>query len=187
MSIAQQNAPATKKQLWALFCGTGLNTTKCVINVSQASNLIDLMKNGSDIESDLRSFGATGKVKIKEDWAGLFKIADKAGKEAANKCIPTPMVVQQRSNPFDDNSPVIMQEVVPDGLCGFAGVNFKGNTSFGKWAKKEGLANKGYPTGLQFYVRDYNQSVELKSAYAYAFANVLNSNGVEASAWSRLD
>ena len=190
MSISKLNAPATKKQLWALFCGTGLNTTKCVMNVSQASNLIDTMKNGFDIESDLRSFGATGKVKIKEDWAGLLKIADKAGKEAANKCIPTPMIVTQRANPFDDNSPVVTQEVVPSGPCGFSWINIKpGNHPFSNWLKKNNLARKdSYAGGVTIWVSDYGQSMQLKESYAAAFANTLKQNGIEkAYMGSRMD
>jgi hypothetical protein len=187
MNLATQNAPATKKQLWALFCGTGLNTTNCTISVRQASNLIDNMKNGIDIESDLRSFGATGTVKKKEDWATLFAKADKAGKEAAGKCIPTPMVVTERSNPLDDNSKIEKSWLVPQGMCGFASIRFKGNTSFGKWAAKNNLAKKSHDGGLYIWVHDYNQSVELKSAYAYAFARVLNDAGIKAFAESRLD
>ena len=72
MNLTNSNSPSTKKQLWALFIGTGLNTTNCVMTVRQASNLIDNMKNGCDIETDLRSFGATGQVKKKVDWQDLY-------------------------------------------------------------------------------------------------------------------
>lgn len=191
MNLTNSNAPATKKQLFALFCGTGLNTTNCTMTVRQASNLIDNMKNDCDIESDLRSFGATGRVKSpKKDWKNLYESAHKAGLEAAQKHIPTPMVVQQKSNPLDDNSPVIMQEVVMAGPCGFAWVNIKpGNHAFCNWLKKNNLARKdSYLGGVSIWVHEFNQSIELKEKYAAAFVNVLHQNGIEkAYMGSRLD
>ena len=139
-------------------------------------------------ESDLRSFGATGKVKIKEDWAGLFKIADKAGKEAANKCIPTPMIVTQRDNPLDDNSQIVQQDYISGGVCGFAEVVVKpGNSPFANFLKKNKIGQKRYNGGVGFYVHDYGQSMELKSAYASAFASVLSTNGITAHSESRMD
>ena len=76
---------------------------------------------------------------------------------------------------------------VPDGPCGFAYVVLrKSNTSFAIWAKKRGLFSKGY-SGTQLWVSDFNQSVTLKSAYAQAYARVLNQNGIECYSGSRLD
>lgn len=190
MNLANQNAPATKKQLWALFCGTGLRTNGCSMSVRQASNLIDNMKNGIDIESDLRSFGATGQVKKKVDWKELYEKADKAGREAANNCVPTPMIVSQRVNPLDDNSRVEKEYFVPQGVCGFAWVNIKpGNHPFSNWLKKNNLARKdSYYGGVTIWVGDYGQSMELKEAYAGAFARTLRENGIEKSYMgSRMD
>ena len=188
MNLTNSNAPATKKQLFALFCGTGLNTTNCVMTVRQASNLIDNMKNGFDIESDLRSFGAIGKTKeAKVDFQTIYNMADKAGKEAAEKCIPTPMVVTEHSNPLDDNSNVVKQHFVPDGICGFSSIKFAGNTSWAKWVIKNNLAKKSYNKGYYIPVFDYNQSMELKSAYSNAFVKVLNQNGIKAYSESRID
>lgn len=187
MNLTNSNSPATKKQLWALFVGTGLNTTNCVMTVRQASNLIDNMKNGCDIETDLRSFGATGQVKKKIDYQDLYNKAVQAGKQAVEKCIPTPMVVQQRSNPLDDNSAIEQSWVVMDGPCGFASIRFKGNTAFAKWAVKNGIANKSCQGGCYIWVHEYNQSYEKKTTYAAAFSNVLNENGIKAFSESRLD
>lgn len=187
MNLTRENSPATKKQLWALFTMSGLNTTNCVMSVRQASNLIDNMKNGCDIETDLRSFGATGQVKKKMDWQDLYNKADKAGKEAVAKCVPTPMVVTSRSNPLDDNSKVEQSWVVMDGPCGFASIRFKGNTSFAKWAVKNNIAKKSSQGGCYIWVSDYNQSYEKKAVYATCFSKVLAENGVESFPESRLD
>lgn len=76
---------------------------------------------------------------------------------------------------------------VPEGPCGFAYVTLrKSNTSFAIWAKKKGIFQKGY-SGTQLWVSDFNQSVTLKSAYAQAYARVLNENGIECYSGSRLD
>jgi hypothetical protein len=76
----------------------------------------------------------------------------------------------------------------PEGLCGFAWVTIKGTSAFAKWAKKQGLARPGYPTGLVFWVSEFGQSVARKEAFAKAFAAVLRSQGIEgAYADSRLD
>lgn len=46
--------PATKKQLWALHCITGLNTKDLEITRIQASDLISRSKNGEDITNELK-------------------------------------------------------------------------------------------------------------------------------------
>ncbi len=77
---------------------------------------------------------------------------------------------------------------VADGVCGFAWIWFKGNTKFGRWAKKNGLAKSWYPTGLAIWVSEFGQSYERKMAYAREFAKVLNEYGIkDAYASGRLD
>lgn len=119
----------------------------------------------------------------------LYTFADRKGKEAAEVCSPTPMAVGQAkslfSNEIDRSKPVY---IVEDGPCGFAWVWFKGNTAWGRWAKKQGHAKNHYPKGLYIWVSGYNQSIQRKEAYAQAFAKVLRENGVtDAYADSRLD
>lgn len=117
----------------------------------------------------------------------IFNKAHKAGMEAANAVQVTPMIVVEHESPVDDNSPIKQAWKVESGVCGFAWVVIKGNTKFGRWASKKGLAGKGYPTGLNIWVRDFGQSYTRKNAYAQAFANVLQDNGITAYAQSRLD
>jgi len=73
------------------------------------------------------------------------------------------------------------------GSCGFGWVRIKGNTAFGRWAKKSGLASRAYPNGLSFWVSDFNQCEASKYMYASAFAGILNKHGIQASACSRAD
>jgi hypothetical protein len=104
--------------------------------------------------------------------------AYKAGIEAGKNARPIPMYVIDQGIPIDR---------IDDGACGFAWIAFPGNTSFGKWAKKQGLARSHYPSGLCVWVSQFGQSVDRKSAFAGAYAKVLKDNGIEAYAGSRLD
>lgn len=124
----------------------------------------------------------------KTDFAALYAEADSAGKAAAEAAVPVPIVVGEETSPFsgqvDYSKPTYL---VSEGLCGFAWVTFKGNTAWGRWAKKTGVARPAYGGGLQVWVSGYGQSVTRKEAYAAAFAQVLCDNGVTAYAGSRLD
>ena len=104
--------------------------------------------------------------------------AYKAGIEAGKNARPIPMYVIDQGIPIDR---------IDDGACGFAWVAFPGNTSFGKWAKKQGLARSHYPAGLCVWVTEFGQSVDRKEAFAGAYAKVLKDNGIDAYASSRLD
>ena len=104
--------------------------------------------------------------------------AYKAGIEAGKNARPIPMYVIDQGIPIDR---------IDDGACGFAWIAFPGNTSFGKWAKKQGLARSHYPSGLCVWVSEFGQSVDRKAAFAGAYAKVLKDNGIEAYAGSRLD
>lgn len=124
------------------------------------------------------------------DFAKIYSDAYQAGLDALSVAKPTPIVVGTPVSIFAPNSPLDRSKPVyyePEGVCGFAWVSFKGTTPFGRWAKKAGVASKGYPSGLQVWVSEGGQSVERKEAFARAFAKVLQSNGIDAYADSRLD
>lgn len=127
-------------------------------------------------------------TKTTTDYAALYAAADAAGKQAADAAVPTPIVVGEETSPFsgtlDYSKPTYF---VSEGLCGFAWVSFKGNTGFGRWAKKTGKAKPAYGGGLQVWISGYGQSITRKEAYAQAFAAVLREAGVTAYAGSRLD
>ena len=113
------------------------------------------------------------------NFAALAGIAHQAGIEAGRNCRPIPMVVSTASG--------IAVECVDDGACGFAWIEFAGNTAFGRWAKKAGIARSHYPSGLCVWVSEFGQSVDRKSAYAGAYAQILRNAGIDAHANSRLD
>ena len=118
----------------------------------------------------------------------LFQAAHNAGNVAVQAATIAPMIVQQRANPLNDNSEVQRQWLVNDGVCGFASVIVKpANCKFAKYLQAQGLGRKHYYGGLSMSVRDFNQSLQKKEAYAYAFAKVLEQNGVKAYVESRMD
>ena len=182
---------ATPKQLFALFCGTKVNTKGLEISKETASTLIQRMKNGDveNVRDVLISYGGTvkGEVKKEENFQKIYDEAHNAGMEAVKNLVVKPMVVQEHKNPLNDNSEVVQSYFVADGICGFASVRFKGNTSFARWAKKNKLCKKSYNSGCYIWISYFNQSYQKKSAYASAFAKVLNENGISAYAESRLD
>lgn len=111
------------------------------------------------------------------EFKALWEKAEAAGMVAAKAVVPVPMNVTDGTQVWH----------VPDGVCGFAWVKFPGNTPFGRWAKKAGKASKSYTGGLMYWVTVGGQAMQLKEAYADAFAKVLNEGGVKAYADSRMD
>jgi hypothetical protein len=122
-------------------------------------------------------------------WRELYTKADEAGQEAAKALIPTPMVVEEHADQFDDTTPVVASHVVSAGPCGFAWIELRpGNSSFALWLKAQGLARKGNTGGVNIRVHGYGQSLQLKKAYADAFVKVLWADGFSrARSCSRLD
>lgn len=187
---------ATSRQLWFLFTRTGgcLELRTMGLSKEKASSLISALMEGhstpEQVRQELRQLGAIQKkdAPLKRDWAEVWQRADIAGQEAAKACTPTPMVVGSPTTPLgndiDYSKPTYS---VNEGVCGFAWVRFKGNTSFGRWAKKTGRARSAYGGGLQYWVSQFGQSLERKAAYARAFAKVLNEEEITAYAESRMD
>ena len=129
----------------------------------------------------LREKIAAEKAERVNRYAKYQEIIDKAykaGIEAGKNARPIPMYVIDQGIPIDR---------IDDGACGFAWIAFPGNTSFGKWAKKQGLARSHYPSGLCVWVSEFGQSVDRKDAFAGAYARVLKDSGIDAYAGSRLD
>ena len=74
--------------------------------------------------------------------------------------------------------------------CGFAWVTIKPATSkFARALKAAGVAKTAYGGGLQVWNPggSYTQSMDIKEEGAYAYAKVLQENGISAYAGSRAD
>jgi len=118
----------------------------------------------------------------------IYAQANDKGNAAVEMTTVQPMVVQQRENPLNDDSRLVREYFVSDGVCGFASVTVKpANSKFAKFLIANGLGRKGYGGGVCMSIRQFNQSLQKKEAYAYAFASVLNENGIKAYVESRMD
>jgi hypothetical protein len=177
------NAPATKRQTWALFCITKEDYRNKGLTKAEASDLIKKLGNKKHAKNTSK----------KNSYVEIYEKALAAGAAALKACTPNPMVVQQHANMLDDNSPVVQEWYVADGACGFAWVNVK--------CKGEGLKfvnamkkhdpdrwrKDHYYKGYTFWVREGIQSIQKKEAFADAFTKVLREVGIRAYSMSRLD
>lgn len=128
-------------------------------------------------------------MSIKE-MKNLYDKAHTAGMKALHSAVPTPMVVGEETFPFSGEIDLTKRLYhLPEGPCGFAWINIKpGNSRFARFLKENELARPdSYYGGVTVWVRYGDQSIELKEAYAGAFAKVLQEAGVRAYAQSRLD
>jgi hypothetical protein len=173
--------PATKKQLWALFCITKKDYRDSGLTIDQASELIAELngKKGSSENHEVK----------KDNWQELWDRAYAAGIAAAEATNPTPMVVSQHANPLDDSSPVTRQYFVPQGACGFAWIIIRpGNSKFANWIKKNHLGRPdSYYGGVNIWIGEHSQSHAKKYAHACAMAKVFNDAGIKATPYERLD
>ena len=96
-------------------------------------------------------------------WDKALKAAQQAAVDADNK------LGDENSRGFD---------------CGFAWITMPGNIPFGRWAKKQGIASKGYPTGLQIWYSKVHslptQSISVHEAAVRAARDVL-AHGLQTS------
>lgn len=178
METTIDNRPCTPKQTWALFCGTKLDCRGLNLSITEASSLISRMKAGEDIRQELINAGArdNGKSKPTVNFQAIYDEAHAAGMEAGNNHNPRPMIVSGYEN-----------EPIMDGMCGFAWINFAGNTAWARWCTKNKFCRNDYPSGKAISVPYFNQSWERKYAYARAFAKILEKHGIKAYARERLD
>lgn len=132
--------------------------------------------------NSLREKIAFEKKERLERYEGFRELVDKAiaaGLQAGKDSRPVPMYIIDKGIPIDR---------IDDGACGFAWITVRpANSSFAIWAKKQGLMRSAYDGGVQYWVSEFGQSVDRKTAFAGAFAEVLRAAGIKAYAGSRLD
>lgn len=111
-------------------------------------------------------------------FSKLWNDAYQAGVDAVAKANVQPMVVSGYGKSW----------YVADGVCGFAWVTVKpGNCAFANWGKKKGLFSAAYGGGVQYWVGEFDQSMQKKEAFAGAVASYLRDNGIKAYSGSRMD
>ena len=119
-------------------------------------------------------------------FSKITAAAHEAGMAAGLAARPTPMHLVE-ADIWGCPKPGAEVHCEMEGPCGFAWVWIAGNTTFGRWAKKQGLARPSYPKGLQISCHEFNQSMERKEAYALAYARVLQEYGIKCFSASRMD
>lgn len=124
-----------------------------------------------------------------KSFAEIYAEAEAAGLAAGEAVNPTPMVVGLATSLFGNEIVPGTEEVVPEGVCGFAWIVVKdARRKFPKWLIENGYARRSsYYKGAYLSVSSYNQSMERKEAHAYAMADVLSSYGINCYASSRMD
>lgn len=130
-----------------------------------------------------------GGTHIVHEYDRIHAEAHAAGMKAGEEAVPVPMHVVQRSNPFDDSSPITKRYApVMDGVCGFASVHMAGTHPYAKHLLKNVPgAHKGYPKGVDLSVHAFGQSMTRKAAYASAYSGVLKTHGIDSYPTSRMD
>lgn len=113
------------------------------------------------------------------NYAALVARANEAGKAAAEACAPQMMCVKNGEGRVYGPFPV----------CGFAWVVVKPNRgAFAKHLKDHAGFRKHWAGGLSNWVGDYEQSLDMKAAHAYAYAEVLKEvPGYDVYSASRMD
>ena len=124
------------------------------------------------------------------DFAKLYQEAHKAGLVAGEGAKPIPMVVGTPTTLFGSDIDYEKKTYyVADGVCGFAWVAVKPrNAPFAKWlvANNKGRSSD-YDKAILVLVSEFGQSLERKSQYAAAFAQVISDAGIRCHANSRID
>ena len=119
----------------------------------------------------------------------LLERAHLMGMDAGRDASVTPMVVGSPSTPFGSDIDYSKKTYfVEDGACGFAGVVIKpARGKFVSYLKSLGMGHKHYYGGWYVSVREFNQSLTRKEAYANAYAKVLSEVGMRCYVDSRMD
>ena len=113
-----------------------------------------------------------------ERWEEIYLLANKKGKIAFDKCVPSPMVVHYLDK----------KEMVREGICGSGTVCFNdGRSKLAKWVLKTNKGARNYPRGVYFRMNTDSQSYEKNVAYADAFAHVFKINGINCTVEKRID
>jgi hypothetical protein len=132
----------------------------------------------------------TEKKAMEENFRAIWKEAYEAGLAAGKGSNPAPMIVGEAksffSNEIDTTKPTYF---VSEGCCGFAWIVVRpGNSPFARWATKNKNARPEYGGGTCVYwVGEFNQSMDRKESFAYAFTDVLKKHGIKAYSKSRMD
>ena len=110
-----------------------------------------------------------------DKWAAIHRLAAEAGRDAADRAVPTPMHIAGYGTEME-------------GACGGAAVRIKdARRGYAKWAISSGVGSRGFRPGARVYAEIDSQSAHRAHAYATSYAAVLQHNGIDCEVESWLD
>jgi len=115
-------------------------------------------------------------------FEALIESADRAGMIAVFE----DFALFAASNPEYAGVDPFTTDCLPGDYCGFVWIITKGNTSFGRWAKRAKGWEKGY-RGVRMFVSRFGMTMRRNEIYAEPFVGALNQAGIEARCVSRID
>jgi len=199
--------PATKKQLFALYCIYKKDFRNENLSLEEASALISSSK--KEDNSNSKPTKSTKKVAKKStkkedlEYVEIYKNAKKYADEKIKEIKTTPMVVVQRKNPLDDKSEIVQSWVVDGGLCGFSWLVLKATTTENRkmisQLKKAGIIKikdgrcnggdfiKGSESGYALFSKAKTQSQQINTAWINAVDTYLSKHNIKLETYSRLD
>jgi hypothetical protein len=128
------------------------------------------------------------KALTKNQCHNIYVEAYEAGLLAGKDADTPKFVVGSPTTPLGNDIDFNKKTYILDGLCGFAWVTISpARGAFVNYLKSREVGSKGYYGGYEIWVKEFGQSVDRKSAFAQAFAEVLNKYGITAYTGSRLD
>jgi hypothetical protein len=108
------------------------------------------------------------------DWSVIWDRAISVARVAAERMIPTPLVVGE--------------VWYADGAIGFAWVRvLDARTGFARWLRTTGNGSDGYKSGSYVFARGVGQSHDRARAWGWAFAAVLCDHGIRCEVGDRYD
>ena len=124
----------------------------------------------------------------KNQCHNIYVEAYEAGLNAGKDADTPKFVVGEPTTPLGNDIDFNKKTYILDGLCGFAWVTISpARGAFVNYLKSREIGSKGYYGGYEIWVREFGQSVDRKSAFAGAFAEVLRKYDINAYSGSRLD
>jgi hypothetical protein len=113
-----------------------------------------------------------------QEFQKLFAEAHLSGRIQAVMVQPTMVAAVSETGYTSDPFPI----------CGFAWVNVRpGNSLFATWLKKNNFAHKAFEGGVNIWISEHGQSMDLKYAHAEGMVQIFKLAGIKCYAAQRLD
>ena len=185
--LLHPDEPATKKQTFMIYSLGGGDVREQNLNRAAAKELIEKLLVEKESGKNTVSIPEKNSViSYEKIMAEATEAASAAGDAWMAKATPQFRVVE-RSNPLDDNSPIVKDFGTMLDVCGFAGIEIKDKrTKFAKWLVQK--YNWTYSVRIDHKYR-MRQELGLAENCAKAALDVFRKHGVDKGLqfYSRID